>query len=124
MDPVPSPDEGFPGLWERADVGPEAVSPDDQVIPEPLTEVRAILGRRDIDSAMVDALRHAMDSDHGLAAPAWVVPLPEQPAENHRGDGGDSMPEPRALSGRCDIDSAMVEALRHAMVGDRSSPRA
>lgn len=124
MGQVPSPDEGFPGLWECADAGLESPPPDDHVIPEPLIELRALLGRRDIDSAMVDALRHAMDSDHGLASPAWVVPLPEQLGENHQADGGGATLEPRELSRRCDIDSAMVEALRHAMVGDRSPPRA
>jgi|HubBroStandDraft_1064217.scaffolds.fasta_scaffold468661_2 hypothetical protein len=124
MDRVPSGDQAIPDLGECVGAGSESVPPDDHVRLDRPTEPPAFLGRRDIDSAMVAALRHAMDSDHGLAAPVWVVPLPEQFGEHQHGDRCDSMPEPRELSGRCDIDSAMVAALRHAMVSDRASPRA
>jgi hypothetical protein len=124
MDRVPSPDNAVLDLNGCVGAGCESVPPDNRFRPDSLTEPAALRGRRDIDSAVVAALRQAMDSDHGLASPAWVVPLPEQFGEHPHGERADAPPEPHELSGRCDIDSAMVEALRQAMVGDRSSPRA
>jgi hypothetical protein len=96
----------------------------DEGCPEPATESSTLIGRPDIDTAMLDALRHATVSDHGFPGPGWVAPdrsrfergqsavVPQIP---HRGD---STKEPAPPASRPDIDTAMLDALRHAIESD------
>jgi hypothetical protein len=96
MDRLPSSDDALQGFPECADARSShghAVGPADRIL-----ESTALRGRSDIDMAMVEALRHAMDIDGALRSAPWVG-------------------SPASLS-RSDIDTAMVEALRLAMAGD------
>ena len=60
------------------------------------TDELSLIGRPDIDTAVRDALGHAVVADHGFR--------------------GDSTGEPGPLARRPDIDAAMLDALRHAIV--------
>jgi hypothetical protein len=100
MDRVPSPDDALQGplAWDDA----KSSSAHYVGTTEQFLEPNALRGRSDIDMAMVEALRHAMDPDGGLRSAPWVGPP--------------------ASSNRSDIDTAMVEALGLAMV-DEPPPR-
>jgi hypothetical protein len=96
MDRVPSPDDALPGLLACENAGSSGDYSAQAI--QQFHEPPALRGRSDIDMALVEALRHAMDPDQGGRSTPRV--------------------EPPALTYRCDIDTAMVEALRQAMVGD------
>ena len=102
MDRVPSPDDALPGLLACENAGSSgdhsAQADHSSQATQQFHEPPALRGRSDIDMALVEALRHAMDPDPGGRSTPQV--------------------EPPALTNRCDIDTAMVEALRQAMVGD------
>jgi hypothetical protein len=99
---------------------------------EETAESSALTGRPDIDSAMLDALRHATFSDHGFPGPGWVAPHRSQ-CERGQGEGiqlevvrntprgGDATSEPAPPARRPDVDEAMLDALRHAIVSDPRS---
>jgi hypothetical protein len=111
------------GFTARADLDDvEGVGSDGPTLP---AQSPTLEGRPDIDTAMVDALRHAMVSDHGPAARMW-----ETPDTTFFDDAGRA-PDLGVLTGgaatpprRCDIDTAMVEALRSARASDREAPDA
>lgn len=95
--------------------------------PQTETESSTLIGRRDIDTAMLDALRHATVSDHGLSGPGWVAP---DRSQFERGQlevvrqtphHGESTSGTAPLAKRSDIDEAMLDTLRHAIVSDPRS---
>ena len=90
--------------------------PDGDVTQGRAPEPKALTGRADIDSAMVEALKSAMASEHGPSGPGWETPNRDQFGDAHRSiDLGVSRWGPPEFAGRCDIDLAMLDALRHAM---------
>ncbi len=106
--------------------------------PEAATESSSLIGRPDIDTAMLDALRHATVSDHGFPGPGWVAPDQSQLERGQFERGqiergqfevvrqaphhGDSTSGPVPPARRSDIDDAMLDALRHAIVSDPRFP--
>lgn len=86
---------------------------------------RPLDGRADIDSAMVEALKSAMATDHGPSGSGWDTPNREQLGDARRSiDLMVSSWGPPEFKGRCDIDLAMLDALRLAMGADPGVPDA
>jgi hypothetical protein len=101
--------------------GPEPVANDG--CQEMATESPTLIGRPDIDEAMLDALRHATVSDHGFPGPGWVAPDRGQlEVVRQTTRHGGSMSGPSPLVRRPDIDEAMLDALRNAIVSDPRFP--
>ena len=87
-----------------------------------VTDHSTLVGRDDITSAMVDALRQARACDRSAAAPGLAAPHPDQLGVIRRsGDEGPRSWKSLESSTRGTIDTAMVAALRQAHVRD---PRA
>lgn len=81
-------------------------------------ESPTLVGRPDIDTAMLDALRDVVGSDHGSGAPAWARTDRDQIAVVY---GPTNLGHSTCTSSppsRADIDSAMLDALRHAIGSD------
>jgi hypothetical protein len=95
----------------------------DELVPEPATPSSTLIGRPDIDTAMLDALGHAMGHDHGFPGPGWVSPDRGRLGGGRQADRDDSAPA-SSLAVRSDIDMAMLDALRHAFGSDGKSPDA
>lgn len=90
-----------------------------------MTDHSTLVGRDDITSAMVEALRQARASDRSAAAPGLTAPHPDQLGEIRRsGDQGAPTWKSLEPSTRGTIDSAMVAALRQAHVTDPRPPDA
>jgi hypothetical protein len=82
-------------------------------------EAPTLIGRPDIDTAVLDALRDVMGSDDGAGTPAWPMTGRDQIGVAYRSaDQDDSTCGASRLAGRSDIDTAMLDALRHAIVSD------
>ena len=95
----------------------------DELVPEPATPSPTLIGRPDIDTAMLDALRHALGSDHGFPGPGWVSTNRGQLGATRQAVRNNST-SASSFSARSDIDIAMLDALRHAFVSDAQSPDA
>ena len=92
---------------------------------ESILEPRTPTERLDIDTAMVEALRSALASDHGSSGPGWEGSEPYQLGDDTRStDLGVLALGPPQLARRDDIDLAMLDALRQAMSPDHEVPRA
>lgn len=122
---VGAPDQQF---VEDATVTPGAslslLADDDGPLASPPAP-RALSGRADIDTAMVEALKSAMASDHGPSGSGWDTPDREQFGDARRSiDLMVSTWGPPEFAGRCDIDLAMLDALRLAMGADPGVPDA
>ena len=82
-------------------------------------ESPTLIGRPDIDTAMLDALRDVMGSDDGSGSRAWARTDRDQIGVAYRSaEQGDSMCGSSPLASRSDIDTAMLDALRHAIASD------
>ncbi|HVA04952.1 MAG TPA: hypothetical protein VMU64_14540 [Acidimicrobiales bacterium] len=74
---------------------------------------------------MVEALKCAMASEHGSSGPGWATPDRGQLGDARRSiELGVSMWGPPELTQRCDIDLAVLDALRHAMGSGSEVPGA
>ncbi len=90
-----------------------------------VTEHSSLVGRGDITSAMVAALRQARACDRSAAAPGLTAPHPDQLGVIRRsGDDGASTWKSLEPSTRGTIDTAMVAALRQAHGRDPRPPDA
>jgi hypothetical protein len=88
-------------------------------------EPKSLTGRTDIDTAMVEALRSALASDPGPPGPAWAASEQDQLGDVRRSADLVALTwGPPELARRCDIDLAMLDALRHAMGPDPEVPGA
>jgi hypothetical protein len=82
-------------------------------------ESPTLIGRPDIDTAMLDALRDVMGSDDGAGTPEWARTDRDRIGVAYRSTGqDDSACGASPLVRRSDIDTAMLDALRHAIVSD------
>lgn len=109
-------DQSFLGDDAETQVTPFSLLADGDDTQVRSTVPKALTGRADIDSAMVEALKSAMASDHGPSGPGWETPNRDQFGGARRSiDLGVSTWGPPELARRCDIDLAMLDALRHAM---------
>lgn len=88
------------------------------LVPETATASTTPIGRSDIDTAVLHALSHALSSDRGFPEPGWVSPDRDgRGIVCHSEDRGDSTPGSSPTT-RSDIDVAVLEALRRAIVSD------
>ncbi len=97
LDTVESTDGSFLQLGQASHLFDLSFLPGDSHTEEPTVESAPLLGRRDIDDAMLEALRRAMVGDDGLSGPVRLTKVREE---------------------RLDIDAAMLEALRQAAASD------
>ena len=93
-----------------------------ELAPGTATASPTLIGRPDIDTAVLDALRHASGSDHGFPGPGWVSPDRDGRGVVCQSAGQGDSTSGSALSRRSDIESAMLDALRRAIVSDPESP--
>jgi hypothetical protein len=118
-------DELFFQLGRACHVVHHPVLPGDDDSGPIVTDHSTLVGRDDITSAMVDALRQARASDRSAAAPGLTAPHPDQLGVIRR-SGDEGAPSWKSLepSTRGTIDTAMVAALRQAHVTDPRVPDA
>jgi hypothetical protein len=148
MDPVPSPrldcdqipaverpglhgfkivdaiDQRFRQYGQARHIGSRSVLDGDDADLDSSTEPPTLADRADIDVAMVEALRHAKDTDQGRAALVWKTPDQMQFGDEGRsGDLGTITPVP-PLSVPPATDTAMVEVLTNTIDSDPAGPGA
>ena len=112
--------------WDQAHAltAPPRLSNGHEIQPAP-AEPWAVIERLDIDTAMVEALRSALASDHGSSGPGWAGSGPNPHGDTSRPtDLGILTQGPRELTRRGDIDLAVLDALRQAMGPDSEVPGA
>ncbi len=98
---------------------------DGEAVQERPPAPKALHGRADIDCAMVEALKSAMASDHSPSGLGWASPDRDQFGGARRSiELAVSTWGPPELARRCDIDLAVLDALRLAMGPDPEVPYA
>jgi hypothetical protein len=122
---VEASDQRFRQFGQARHIAPRSpLDADDAELNSP-TAPPTLAGRADIDIAMVEALRLAMDLDHGRGALEWKTPEQMQFDDERRSGGRgaiSSVPPPLAV--RPGPDTAVVEGLRHAMDSNPETPGA
>jgi hypothetical protein len=149
MDPVPSPrvecdqipavegpglngfngveatDQRFRQYGQARHIGSRSVLDGDDADLDSFIEPPTLADRADIDVAMVEALRHAIDSDQGRAALVWKTPDQMQFGDERRSGGsGPLTPVSTPLSVAPATDTAMVEVLTNTIDLDPGGPGA